>query len=67
MATTTTHNRREGSAGWRIGLRRHRTVIAVAVEGLGLLLRLPLVAHIALAVVTELVITVATGRRGPAR
>jgi hypothetical protein len=35
-------------------------MIAVAVETLGLLLRLPLVAHVALAVLTELVITVAT-------
>lgn len=63
MATTNPTNRRQAGVRLRCLVRRYRAVIAAAVEGIALLLRLPLVAHVLLAMATELAIAMVTGRR----
>lgn len=63
MATTNPTNPRQIGARLRCLVRRYRAVIAAGVEGIALLLRLPLLAHVVLTMTTELVIALVTGRR----
>jgi hypothetical protein len=63
MVTTTSTQRRRRGAAFRTTVRRYRSVIAAAVQGVALLLRLPLVAHVIVTVATQVALVLLTGRR----
>ncbi len=61
MATTKQTDRRRARAGMPRLVRRYQAVITAGVEGIALLLRLPLVVHLLVTVATRLAIVLLTG------
>jgi hypothetical protein len=65
MATTKPTNRRHDATQLRWIIRKYRAVITAGVEGVALVLRLPLLVHVVVTVVTELAISQFIGRGRP--
>jgi hypothetical protein len=61
MATTNHHTRRQSRAKLRKLVKRYRGAATALVEGIAMLLRLPLVIHVLVNVVVQLVISRLSG------